>query len=271
MLTGAVILIVVVMILLFVGRIGLQVKPASFLPYAATSPSIDRVPLPDDLPAPVRRYFQAIIGDQVPVITSAVITGTVDLRFGSLPMKGRFRFVHRAGQNYRHYIEATVFGIPVMKVNEWYLDGHSRLELPFGVVENESKVDMAANLGLWGESIWLPSIFVTDPRVRWEAVDDATARLLVPFGSEEDVFTATFDPQTGLLHSLEAMRYKDPKHSEKTAWRNNVQGWKTFHGMRIPSPGAVTWADDGRPWSVWTIEDIVYNVDVSEYVRARGV
>ena len=38
-----------------------------------------------------------------------------------------------------------MFGIPAMKVNEWYLDGHSRLELPFGVVENEPKVDMAAN------------------------------------------------------------------------------------------------------------------------------
>jgi hypothetical protein len=46
-----------------------------------------------------------------------------------------------------------VLGIPAITVNEHYLDGHSRLELPFGTVENEPKIDMAANLGLWAESI----------------------------------------------------------------------------------------------------------------------
>ena len=70
-----------------------------------------------------------------------------------------------------------------MKVNEWYLDGKARMELPVGVIENEPKIDMAANLALWGEAIWLPSILITDPRVRWEAIDDTTARLIVPFDS----------------------------------------------------------------------------------------
>jgi hypothetical protein len=48
------------------------------------------------------------------------------LAFGvSLP--GRFRFIHDAGKDYRHYIEVTLFGFPIMKVNEFYLDGKSRL------------------------------------------------------------------------------------------------------------------------------------------------
>ena len=51
------------------------------------------------------------------------------------------------------YIEATIFGYPVMKVNEWYLDSKARMELPVGVIENEPKIDMAANLALWGESV----------------------------------------------------------------------------------------------------------------------
>ena len=38
----------------------------------------------------------------------------------------------------------------------------------------------------------------------------------------------------------------------------------------IPSPAATTWLDEGTPWAVWTIEDVVYNVDVSEYIKARG-
>jgi hypothetical protein len=164
-----------------------------------------------------------------------------------------------------------VLGVPVMKVNEHYLDGKARMALPFSTVENEPKIDMAANLGLWAESIWLPSIYLTDPRVRWETIDDTTARLVVPFGEGEDNFTVTFDPDSGRLLALEAQRYREAADEEKTLWRNEALGWRTFHGIQIPSPGSVTWLDEGTPWAVFTIEDVAYNVDVSGYIRASGI
>jgi hypothetical protein len=253
-----------------VGWLGLQVKPKPFPAYPERTPALKTVELPADLPAPVARYYETIIGDQIPIIESAVITGRAKLRLFGLHFPARFRFTHIAGQDYRHYIEATIFGYPVMKVNEYYLDGNARMELPVSVIENEPKVDMAANLGLWGESVWLPSIFITDPRVRWEAIDDTTARLVVPFGEEEDTFTVSFDAQTGLIRMLQAMRYREATDESKIPWRNEPLGWQTFHGIKIPSPASVTWLDEGTPWSVWTIEDVAYNVDVSEYIRARG-
>ena len=30
------------------------------------------------------------------------------------------------------------------------------------------------------------------------------------------------------------------------------------------------WFDEGTPWAVFTVEDIVYNADVQEYIRAKG-
>jgi len=60
---------------------------------------------------------------------------------GGLTFPGRFRFTHKAGQDYRHYIEATIFGIPILKVNESNLDSCSRLELPFGVTDGEPKIN----------------------------------------------------------------------------------------------------------------------------------
>ena len=57
---------------------------------------------------------------------------------GGISFPARFRFTHHAGQGYRHYIEATMFGYPVMKINEYYLDGNARMELPVGVIENEN-------------------------------------------------------------------------------------------------------------------------------------
>jgi hypothetical protein len=98
--------------------------------------------------------------------SSAVISGQGKLRFKGVTFPSRSRFICCADESYRHYIEATVLGKTDLKVNEQYLDGHARLELPFGIVVNEPKVDAAANLSLWVESICLPSIFFTDSRVR---------------------------------------------------------------------------------------------------------
>lgn len=249
---------------------GLRVQPQPFAAFPQTTQMETAVPLPADLPAPVARYYQATMGDAVPVVETAVITGRGKLRFAGITFPTRLRFTHDTGQGYRHYIESTIFGFPVLKVNERYLDGQARMELPVGVIENEPKIDMAANLGLWGESIWLPSIFITDPRVRWEAIDDTSARLIVPFEDGKDMFTAVFDPQTGLLTSMEALRYQEASDTEKTPWLLEPLAWDTYHGILIPSHSQVTWADEGTPWLIVEVEDIAFNVDVSSYIRAKG-
>lgn len=252
------------------GWIGLQIRPQPFAPYPEETPALEMVPLPEDLPDPVARFYRVTAGERLPVITSAVITMRGTLRFAGVTFPARLRFTHDAGQGYRHYIEATLFGLPLMKVNERYVDGRARMELPVGVVENEPKVDMAANLGLWGESIWLSPLFVTDPRVRWEAVDETTARLIVPFEDGEDAFTVAFDQETGLIDWMEAMRYREADDEEKIPWHLEAETWKAFHGLLAPGRASVTWADEGTPWLVLDVEDVVYNVDVSEYIRSRG-
>ena len=250
--------------------LGLQIQPRPFPPYPEQTPDLATVPLPDDLPAPVARFYKTVTGNQVPVIDSAVLNTRGKLRFSGITFPTRFIFTHDAGQNYRHYIEATLFGIPLMKVNETYLDGKARLALPMGVVENEPTIDMAANLGLWGESIWLPTIFITDPRVRWEAIDDTTARLIVPYESDEDEFTVFFDTETGLIERMEAMRYREAADPEKHLWILEPYGWTEFNGVLIPSPAAVTWANQGTPWLVVNLEEVAYNVDIDDYIRAAG-
>ena len=249
---------------------GLRMQPRPFSAYPQPTQPLSTTALRADLPAPVARYYQTIMGDEVPVVETAVITGRGTLRFMGITFPARLRFTHDAGQGYRHYIEATIFGYPLMKVNERYLDGQARMKLPVGVIENEPKIDMAANLGLWGESIWLPSIYLTDSRVRWEAINETSARLIVPFAADEDAFTVYFDSETGLIASMEAMRYKEAASTEKVLWQLDVLTWDKYQGLLIPSRSTVTWADEGSPWLVIELDEITYNADVQEYIRAEG-
>ncbi|MFZ0548777.1 MAG: DUF6544 family protein [Candidatus Promineifilaceae bacterium] len=265
---GAVLDLVALVPLLFVR--GLQIQPEPFADYPQPSQPLTAVSLPTDLPDPVARYYQAIMPDRLPVLDSAVITGHGNLRFAGITFPTRLRFIHQAGQGYRHYIEATLFGFPLLRVNERYLNGQAWMELPVGLVENEPTINMAANLGLWGESIWLPSIYLTDARIRWQAIDDRSARLIVPFGEEEDTFTVFFDSETGLMTSMEAMRYREADDEGKIPWQLDVLAWDDYQGIRVPSRSTATWADENSPWLVIEIDDVIYNVDVSDTIVAEG-
>jgi len=262
-----------VFVLLFLlGWLGLQIQPASFPAYPEASQAIETVPLPSGLPAPVERYYRLIYGEKIPVIKTVVITGRGAIRpFFNIPLPARFVFVHNAGKDYRHYIEATFFGMPLMKVNERYVDGISLFELPVATYENDASINQGAILGLWAEAGWFPSIWVTDPRVRWEPVDEKTAVLYVPFGDKEENFIVRFNAKTGLIDSLEAMRYRDAgPDARKILWiTQNLEG-KNIEGTKISAIGAATWLDQGKPWATFILENVTYNVDVSEYIRKKG-
>jgi hypothetical protein len=262
----------IIVALLAVGWVGLRVRPAPFEDYPERSGTTETAPLPDDLPAPVERFYRAAYGDSVPVVHSVVVTGRGKLRPFGVWLPARYRFTHDAGKGYRHYIECTWFGITFFKVNERYIDGKARMELPW-MKDEGPKLDEAANIGMWAElATAAPSVLVTDPRIRWEPIDDASAVLIVPLGDDAtDSFVVRFDPETHKIASLEAMRYRDSKSSEKILWIAAHEGERTIGAAGSPAVGTATWLDQGKPWAYFEAEDIRYNVDVDEYVRARGL
>src|ERR1044071_279728 len=182
------IIISVLAALIFLGWLGLQIKPKPFSAHPKKTPELKTIPLPAELPTPVERFYKTVYGDEIPVIETAVIKGRANISPFGVKLPARFLFVHNAGKDYRHYIEATWFGIPLLKVDEGYLDAKSFFESPMGNIYDDASTNQGANLAVWAEAGWFPSIWITDPRVHWEPVDEKTALLFVPFEDKEENF-----------------------------------------------------------------------------------
>jgi len=254
--------------LLGLGWLGLQIKPHAFAPIESASRDLGTVSLPTDLPAPVYRHFQNVFGDKVPVVETAVIQGRPRVRANGLWMPVRYTSYFNAGYDYHRDMEVTWFRIPIGGGYEAFTQGSASAEM-FGQVDSGSEMlNQAANLAVWAEGFWTPSIFVTDPRVRWEAISDTQARVYVPFEDGEDSLLLNFDPETGMLIEFVGRRYKG-NSTEKSEWRGVPEKWERFNGVLIPSESSIIWTEDGKPWAYWTVENVQLNVNVSHKLHPR--
>lgn len=256
--------IFVVLIALFIiGWLGFRVRAKPFIVPTQQSRDLGKVRAPQNLPQPVCRYMQTLFGDEIPVVDTAVISGWVQLRIAGIPLKGRFQIYHNAGRDYYHHIQITWFGIPVMSVHERFMNGEAVMALPGNHIENDAHTNAAALQGLWAESVWLPMILFTDPRVGWEAIDTNTARLIIPGAAHEEHLTVGFDPENGMLATIDTMRYQQAGNSERLRWHTRSLKWESMNAILIPVLSELRWEND-QPWAVWHVEDVRYNVDVSE-------
>lgn len=250
-------------------RRGLHTVPDALEPYGGDTPPLQNAPIPSGLPEPVARYLEVVVGDSLPLVNTAVFSGRMTMRIKGPALPGRWRFSHEVGTGYRHHMELTAFGRPVVTAEEWYLDGHAKLDLPTGVVEGEPRVDRAANLGMWAEYLWMPSALV-DPRARWEPIDAVSARLVVPQTDGPDALVAWFDPQTGLVDRFEAERWRDAADPEPVRWVTRVHAWTRIHGIGVPAVSSVQWGDQAQPWLRLSLDEVVWNTDVAQFLRATG-
>jgi hypothetical protein len=245
--------------LIGLGWLGLQIPPPPWQLSTTDSQKGGSVALPPDLPAPMQRYLQTVAGTQLPRITSAVLTGRARANFG-VWMPVRFRLYHRTGYDFRREMEITWFGFPIMQALDQYVNGQG-MTGPVGKADTGSRVDQGSNMILWAEAAFFPALYVTDPRIRWEGIDDHSARLYFPFGDAEDELLFHFDPQSGLISHQTARRYRGMS-GDKLPWRTDFLRWQTVNGLTIPARISVTWEDQGQPWSYWDFEQVAWNVEM---------
>ena len=228
----------------------------------------DRLPSParfdprelEGLPAPVQRYFRAVLTDGQPIIAAATLemAGTINLSVTAeqwKPFTSRQRVVTRK-PGFLWDAEVAMFpGLPV-HVEDSYIAGHGRLIAKvfglFAVAESQGTGEIARGefMRYFAESPWYPTALLPSQGVRWQAVDDASANATLVDGPITLTLLFRFN-DAGLIASVRAESRGAGVGKDggmvMLPWDCALSDYQPQGGMLIPMTGEAAWVrPEGR-------------------------
>lgn len=220
--------------------------------------------VPDDLPAPVERYFAFAMPSQPKWIHTAYIRWAGEFRMR--PGAGWSSF--EAEQDFTAFPpgfvwDARIRMVPLVpvRVRDSYMAGQGTMLGRVGglvtVVNQGGTSEMATSaLARWlGEAVWFPTALL--PRatngdgVQWEAMDDSTARATIRDGANEVSADFHFAP-TGEITGMTALRYRDVNGtSVLTPFDGRYHDYERRNGIMIPMFAEVAWLLPEGRFAYW--------------------
>jgi hypothetical protein len=226
----------------------------------------------DGLPAPVQRYFRTVLTDGQPIVVAATVEHRGTFNIGEAtdqwkPFTSQQRVVTRRPGFVWDGRVAMLPGLNVL-VHDAYVAGegilHPAILGLFTLVDLRGTGEVAKGelMRFFAEAAWYPTALLPSQGVRWEPVDDRSARATLVDGDLSLAMTFGFDPD-GTMRSVRAEargRTVGAKIIE-TPWEGRWSDLQAHDGMRVPMTGEVAWlTPQGRkPYWRGTITSLVYD------------
>jgi hypothetical protein len=223
------------------------------------------------LPAPVQRYFRAVLTDGQPIVTAMRLmqTGTFNLGQTADQWKSFTATQHfttaRAGFVWDANI--TMFpGVPV-RVVDAFIAGEGLLRptilglYAMGTLQGTGEIARGELLRHFAESVWFPTALLPSRGVVWHAVDDASAMATMTDGPISVTMLFRFDAE-GLVTSVhvEERAMTVGTTTVMMPWECRMSNYQTRDGMRVPLTGEALYitTQGEKPYFKGTIETVVY-------------
>jgi hypothetical protein len=246
------------------GRV--DTRPGALSP----SPRYDAREL-EGLPAPVRRYFRAVLQDGQPFIAAVGIelAGSFNMSPSGEQWK-RFTSRQRVTTRRPGFLwDARIAMLPgvAARVVDSYIAGqgllHATVQGLFTVADVRGGGEIArGELMRWfAEAAWYPTALLPSKGVRWQAVDERSAQATVVDGPLGLTLLFRFD-DAGLIASFraEARGAWVGKKMVMTPWEGRWSNYQLCSGVRVPFTGEVAWMrPEGRkPYFVGTVSALTF-------------
>ena len=219
-----------------------------------------------DLPAPVARFRALAADGAASSVETLRIETTAWMRRPWIPrIPLEIRMAHRLGYEFVHEIRIGRGALSFRFGLDAYVGGHGLMKVGPSL-QTGIEFDQGALIALWGEALCIPSAWERRTDIRWEAVDERTARLIVDGPEGEIPITVGFDPLTGCPASCSAERYK--AKGPKVGWTGRFGDWHRFEGgVLAPGRFEVQWADEPYPWIEIRTTSVSVNARVEDALR----
>lgn len=207
----------------------------------------------DGLPAPVQRYFRAALRGGAPVVAAVSVEhrGTFNASERGeqwAPFTSTQRVVTRRPGFVWDARVAMVPGVPVY-VHDAYVAGTGILHPSLGGVyalanlRGTRDVALGELMRFLAEVAWYPTALLPSQGVRWQALDDRSARATLADGDLALTLTFTFRADDGLIESVraDARGRTVGGRVEQAPWEGRWSDYAERDGMVVPLTGEVAW------------------------------
>jgi len=237
----------------------------------APSPTRYSVRELEGLPAPVQRYFRAVLQDGQALIAAATLT-----------LEGRFNMSATGHQwkpfeSRQHVVtlrpgfiwdaRVTLFPGLVVRVIDSYIAGQGLLRAAllglFTVADQRGGGEIARGefMRFFAEAAWVPTALLPSQGVRWEAVDAHSAHATMTDGELTLTLLFSFN-KDGLIESARAKARGATvgKETLMLPWEGRWSDYRPHDGMRVPMKGEAAWLhpQERRPYFVGSVTSLSY-------------
>ena len=226
----------------------------------------------EGLPAPVLRYFRAVLKDGQPMISAATfdLAGTLNMSASGGEDWKQFTsaqraVVHRPGFLWNGHV--SMFPGLVAHVHDSYIAGTGRLHaamlglLTVADLQGGGEIARGELMRYFAEAIWYPTALLPSQGVLWEAMDDRSANATLVDGAITLTLLFKFD-DAGLVMSVhaDARGAGVGKDMVMLPWECSASNYQLRNGMMVPTVGEAAWIrPDGRkPYFIGKLTSLTY-------------
>lgn len=234
------------------------------------------------LPAPVARYFRTVLGDDLRIIHSGVISqrGTFLVR-PEPPMWRKFYATQHVATSPAGFLwDASIRLVPGISVHvrDAFIDGAGSMRAsvmglwPLTDVEGTPEIAEGALHRYLAEAPWIPTALLPSQGVTWTPIDDASARATITAGATTVSADFFFAPDGTVSRVFTEARWRDVDgRAVPTPWQGHFSHYAEMHGVKIPLNAEVEWLLDDGPQPYWRgeITSVAYEYEENRVTPDR--
>lgn len=256
-----------IILILLIGRINLELNfkrqvTTLFLNSQSISSKKYSVSQLENLPEPVQKYFNYVLKDGQPYISSVRLTHNgffkTDLKKDFIKITGEQYF---STQKPQFIWKGTT---SMFTARDYFIDDKGGLIVTllnvYNILDAKGAHFDEGELQRWlAESVWFPTNLLPSDYVSWSAIDTNSAKLSFHYKTTAFDFIVRFN-EIGEIIEIEGERFMTAERKEK--WVCRMANYQERNGVKIPISDQAIWRlkEGNQVYAKFEVQKIEYNI-----------